>query len=152
MATWDYQQGGIRVGRLGANSLGWLLLSVEGEILRRGEGLCAVSDRDVERISCLVLAGRRPCEEIFVRYGLPPISGRSRNAATQRLEAGVSVLPATRDRKGRVRIDGRGIDPGWMMYRQMGLCLYEVTGIELDVMGGDGEPLLSHCEVVRELT
>jgi len=39
-----------------------------------------------------------------------------------------------------------------MMYRQMGLCLYEVTGIELDVMGGDGEPLLSHCEVVRELT
>ncbi|GAB3817602.1 hypothetical protein GCM10027605_68570 [Micromonospora zhanjiangensis] len=84
---------------------------------------------------------------MYIRFGALPEGGRSTNAETDELEAGVSCYRAEWQDADRDVI---------CVYVPSDICIgtinqiddrpvYIVTGDLLDTVGGDGEPLMTGC-------
>jgi hypothetical protein len=86
-------------------------------------------------------------QTMYVRFGTAPEGGRSANAETDELEAGVSCYRAEWQSADRDVI---------CLYVPSDICIgtisqvedrpvYILTGDLLDEVGGDGEPLMTNC-------
>lgn len=91
-------------------------------------------------------------ERIFyIRFGLPPESGCSKNHLNKKDEEGISVYEAI-ERDGKVRVimpshtGSACVSLSGCLERKM----YEVTGDRIGT-GSDGEPLLYECQIIREI-
>lgn len=95
-------------------------------------------------------------EQVFVRFGAPPKSGRSRDHYTGRAEAGVSVFLCSRTPEGAYIFDP-GEDQALMCtwYVVCGRPAFEVRGREVGVArrsrGSAREPVLADVEIVRRV-
>lgn len=86
-------------------------------------------------------------ETMYVRFGQAPESGRSANAETEGVEAGVSCYRAEWQSSGRDIICITVADEASAMTSQLLMQdrpLYLIEGERLDVLGGDREPLLTN--------
>lgn len=87
-----------------------------------------------------------PC---YVRFGLPPKGGRSRNHQDETLEEGVSVFYGEMLPNGEARALPQRQEQFVSMISIQSRPMYIVTGTEIG-LGADGEPVLADCTVVRE--
>lgn len=98
---------------------------------------------------------------VYVRFGALPEDGKSRNALTGELEAGVSVYEAL-ERDGQYQILLPKMDP--QAIATLGNCFNVAQGLwgqehhplhlvegEVVGKGSDGETLLANCRVVRRI-
>lgn len=99
--------------------------------------------------------GRRlMAADLYVRFGAAPESGRSANAEADALEAGVSCYRAEWQSTDRdvicvfVADQASAATAGFL---ERDRPLYLVEGERLDVLGGDGEPLLANVAACVEL-
>lgn len=87
----------------------------------------------------------------YIRFGEIPPLGYSKNWLINKLEEGVSVYEAM-ERNGIYSVilpsllGGACVSLSGVLDRPM----YEVSG-DLIGIGSDGEPLLSNCEIVKEI-
>ncbi len=88
---------------------------------------------------------------IYIRFGLPPESGRSHNYLFKKDEEGISVYEAIeRGRKVRVIMPSHTGSACVTLSGCFQRPIYEVSGNRIGT-GSDGEPLLGDCQIVREI-
>lgn len=91
---------------------------------------------------------------MYVRFGRAPESGRSANFETEQTEAGVSCYRAEWQSTDRdvicvtVADEASAATAGFL---EQDRPLYLIDGDRLDVLGGDGEPLLANIRSCVEL-
>ena len=91
---------------------------------------------------------------VYVRFGRPPQSGKSKNWLTKKDESGVSTYTAWKDPKtGKYVITTEGVEGGTLgeLSAVEGKGVYEITGDFVDE-GFDGEPLLKNVKIVNQLS
>lgn len=90
----------------------------------------------------------------FIRFGLPPDSGQSRNYRTGEFEVGISAYNAAVDPVSGVWScvgEPQPSDPHPLLKTVQGYTVVLVTGTILNSPGSDGEPLLSAVRIVADL-
>ena len=85
----------------------------------------------------------------YIRYGLIPENGKSYNYREQTHEAGVSAFTAYKVGKYYI-VDVTGGVFTFLGYSESKQA-FEITGNEIDVTGGDGEPLLENATIVKKV-
>lgn len=90
-------------------------------------------------------------EKTYVRFGELPENGRSFNYREDRYEEGVSVFAAYKIDRNEYVIDIRGGMFTFSGYFDSKKA-YEISGDELEVVGGDAEPLLTNAEKIAKIS
>lgn len=117
------------------------------------DGLLAEWDEQAPAMAARLLRDSGLPEALYIRWGTPPRSGRSRNYATGELEGGISVYAAEWN-PGTDCIefaeDGAlgGTGLGYVLSGRTDV--YLLTGDEIG-RGSDGEPLLTDVRVLSRL-
>lgn len=143
----------------------WAEYALDGTLLRTGqddftrptepEAMAAAAAEYASRLrqakTDYPWLGRLPAHPLYVRFGQPPKSGRSKNYVTGRYEAGVSAYRAEIDRADAViRFAPDAVLPGTLIGYAGRKPAYLLIGEEVG-RGSDGEPLLRRVRVVASL-
>jgi hypothetical protein len=88
-------------------------------------------------------------DEMHIRFGALPETGRSHNQETDQPEAGVSVYRAWWESDDRtivsIELASHAAYAGGNIGGLFDRPVYIITGDLLDARGGDGEPLMVNC-------
>lgn len=129
------------------DNLAVVLLSRDGEVLHRR----ATDEQVQECIDFLPKVKYPSVLDGYIRFGLPPKSGKSLNYATGEPEGGVSAYNASFDPiTGTWLCDGSALMGAVIVGNITKQDVYLILGDEVGV-GSDGEPVLSNVQIVSKL-